>query len=470
MTDVPSTSLQESILAALIFDEKAGAAIAAQITPAHFDETYREIAERVLEYRRKYGRGPGVAHLDDLFDKRLQENNRPSRTRRLLTDLVSLASELNGDYVVARTQTFVREQQLKGALVEANARWEQGGEALAPEIEGILHTALKFRSQTLDAGTFFSASDHSLRFLDRKPTDGISFGIDELDDINLALHPKEMTLYIGPKGTGKTWAAVHIGKQAVHVAHKRVVHITCEVSEEIILQRYCQAFFNAATNPSEFARTTLDFDDNHKLISFRTHAAVPKWDFTSSDARKELRKLITPYGTRFSRRLVIKNFPAGTLTIPHLEAYLDFLEQEHKFQPNLLIVDYPDLMKQDTKDLRISLGRTFVSLRGILADRNMAGFFPTQGNRTSLKAERVRSSMVSEDISKINTADIVLTYSCTEAEEERGLGRLYVEHSRNSRDNVTVVLSQSYATGQYVIGSALMTPAYWETLKAEPED
>ncbi len=178
---------------------------------------------------------------------------------------------------------------------------------------------------------------------------------------------------------------------------------------------------------------------------------------------------MAPWGTRLGR-LVIKAFPSGTLTVSHLEAYLDYLEQEHKFQPNVLIVDYPDLMAQDAKNYRISLGRTFVDLRGMFVDRNIAGFCPTQGNRSSLRAEKVRSDMVSEDITKVNTADIVLTYSRTEEEEQRGLGRLYVAHARNARDGATVILTQSYATGQFVLDSALMQSAYWEILKAEPED
>lgn len=473
MGDYLPPSLQESILAILIFEEKAGSIIAAQVSPKYFDESYREIAERVLDYRRKYSRGPGLVHLDDLFDKRLGDNNRPTKTRRILTQLAALSTELNVDYIVSQTQTFIREQQIKAALVAANARWEQGGEKVAPDIEGILHNALRFRTQTLDAGTFFNDLHKSLRFLDRSADDGVPFGIDELDRAKLALRSKEMTLYIAPKGTGKTWAAVHVGKQAFK-ARKRIVHITCEVSEEIVLQRYCQSFFAAATRSGSFVRTTLDFDDDNddgfkKLLGFRTNKVFPNWDFTSPEARKELRSRMTAWGIRL-HRLVIKEFPSGTLTLPHLEAYLDFLMQEHKFQPDVLIVDYPDLMAQDSKNYRISLGRTFVDLRGILVDRNMAGFCPTQGNRSSLRAEKVRSSMVAEDISKINTADIVMTYSRTEAEEERHLGRLHVAHARTTGDGMTVILTQSYATGQYVIASAPLQSIYWEILKTEPQE
>src|SRR6266566_196140 len=114
MNDTAPRPLQESILAALIFDDRAGAAIAAQVIPAYFDDSYRVIAERILVYRRKYGKAPGGAHLDDLFDKHLFDQK--SHTRQLLMDLAGLSRSINPDYVLSRTNQFVREQNIKAAL------------------------------------------------------------------------------------------------------------------------------------------------------------------------------------------------------------------------------------------------------------------------------------------------------------------------------------------------------------------
>lgn len=468
MTDTAPTSLQESILAVLVFDERAGAAVAAQVLPQHFDESYREIAEKVLAYRRKYGRGPGRAHLDDLFDKRLQDNNRPSRVRRLLMDLAGIAPELNAEYVLARTQRFVREQQLKAALVEGNSRWEQGGDDVAVDLEGILHKALKHRATSLDAGTFLG-NERALRFLDRDDSWGISYGISQLDDIKLSMRPKEMTLYIGGKGTGKTWACVNVGKQGIK-AGRKVLHITNEMSEELIAQRYLQSLLAAATHSDKFIRTTFEFNRKGSLIDMPVNKRMQaERNILAPDARKFLRQEMKKRDTIWNR-LVIKEFPSGSLTLSQLEAYLDFLEQEHKFHPNLLIIDYPDLMAQDAKNYRISLGRTFVGVRGILVDRHMAGFCPTQGNRSSLRATKVSTDMVAEDISKLHTADTVLTYSRTEAEKERNLARLFVGNARNQRDGAVILLSQSYDSGQYVIDSTWMQQSYWDILKAEESD
>jgi hypothetical protein len=118
----------------------------------------------------------------------------------------------------------------------------------------------------------------------------------------------------------------------------------------------------------------------------------------------------------------------------------------------------------------VSLGRTVEELRGLAGKRNLALVCPHQGNRSSLGARRVRSNMAGEDVSVVQTADTVFAFSRTDAEERLGLGRLSVEHVRNRRGGLTLVLSQAYGIGQYVLSSADMQQAYWEKLKKLDRD
>jgi hypothetical protein len=469
VTETAPRPLQESILAALIFNDRAGAAIAAQVIPAYFDDSYRNIAERVLTYRRKYGKAPGAAHLDDLFDKHLFDQK--SHTRQLVMDLAGLARGINADYVLSRTNQFVREQNIKAALVASNMRWEQGGDDLAPSVEDILYKALRFKAETFDAGARLNDTKRVLKFLDRNTAEGIPFGIPELDRFGIALRPTEMTLYVGGKGTGKSWACVHVGKQAIKLGDKTVLHLSCEMSEELTIERYIQSLFSAATDPDSFEQSIFRFTRTGQLEKIEIHKTKPQYHFHDPEIRQVIRGLIQPFGARLGN-VIIKRFPSGMLTISELEGYLDFLDYEFKFQPDLLILDYPDLMAQDSKNYRITMGRTFVDLRGLLVARHMAGFFPTQSNRIGMKASKVTTDMISEDISKAFTADNVLTYSRTEEEKKRNLARLYVSHARGKRDGQTIVISQSYTTGQYVLqgGSMLQTEAYWDVIKSNPNE
>jgi replicative DNA helicase len=461
--------LQESILAALVFDEGHGAIIAAQVRADHFDEQYREIAKRLLGYRQRYGRAPGQAHLDDLFGTELLTNNkRAPRLRRVLTNLTLQSEGLNAEYVASRTQHFIRSQQLKLALVRGSERYMQGGDEAVDEVEGILAEALRFRSQTMDAGTFMNDPDKALAFLKPEEEQGYTLGIKELDKLGIMLAPKEFMLYIGPKGSGKTWACIHVGLKAL-LQKASVLHVTLEVSEEITAGRYLQMLFGMAKHEGQVSQSLLELDELGRLVGFTTKKRTPKLVMSDPNIKRELRQRMKKWGAKLGR-LVIKEFPTGSLKVAQLIGYLDYLEMTHGFVPNVLIVDYPDLMHFNKDNYRIALGTVTEELRGIAVERRLALFAPSQGNKQTMGARYVRSKDVAEDVRKVNTADNVITYSQTDGERRQGLARLHVAHARNNESGDTVLITQSYATGQFCMDSALMQKAYWDRLKAVTGD
>jgi len=150
-----------------------------------------------------------------------------------------------------------------------------------------------------------------------------------------------------------------------------------------------------------------------------------------------------------------------------LRGYLDSLEMSRRIVPDLLLVDYADLMSIGTRDYRHELGNLYKDLRGLAVSRNIAVATASQSNRSSLDAKIITGGSVAEDFSKIATSDVVLTYNRTEAERTIGTARLWVEKGRNDADKFTLLISQNYATGQFCISSTRMMPRkYWEAVKA----
>lgn len=463
--EVLTESLQEAVLAVLTFDQKYGALISAQVQPEHFDGIYNEIATAVLAYRKRYNKPPGRAHLENLFSKaKVDPGDRKTHSlRRALVALANQAEGINAEYVAGRAEDFIRAQNLKSALLAANERYMQGGDDLVDEVERILHGALKHKQTTLDAGTFLNDVGKAFEFLN-KADEFCSLGIPELDRLELGLVPKQLLLYIAPKGTGKSWFSVHAGRQGL-MQKQKVLHVSLEMGETLVIPRYYQSFFGISKRSDPVPKVEFELDELNRLAGFKIGRLKPKLSFSDPEIRKFLRAKVQHWGARFGR-LVVKAFPSGSLTVPQLEGYLDYLELTHNFIPTVLIVDYLDLMRQDIGNLRASLTKTVVDLRGLADKRNLALVAPTQSNRSGIGAKKVSSTNVSEDIGKVFTADTVLSYSQTEEERKFGLARLTVEHARNSETGACVLLAQSYATGQYVLESAVLTNAYWERLNA----
>jgi hypothetical protein len=443
----PAASLQESILCALAFYVEQGAAIAAQVSVEHFDAPYQILAERLLDYRRTQGAPPGRAHLDDIFAEQLTGKDAP-QYRKLLFALVHLSDHLNARWVAEQTGAWIQEQRLKGATLAAADIFSGGGRDIAEQVRTLFHEAITVGAPQLDPGLRLTDTARAFRFLDRNE-DGVPLAIEPFDKAGLAFVPQQMFMYIAPKGTGKTWFAVHCGKQAL-LYGKTVLHVTLEISDADVAARYYAALFGVAREAHPLPQRRFRRDALGNLDKARWVKRTPKFFWRDPAVRSLLGKELGRWGVRLGR-LIIKEFPAGSLTLAQLEHHLDYLAFQQNFVPDCLIIDYPDLMRIDAKDLRIGLGRLYVGLRGLAARRNLMLITPTQGNRKSLEARRVRSSNVSEDITKVQTADVVMTYSASSDERKQGLGRLLLEHARGMEDKLYCMIAQNYAMGQFCV-------------------
>lgn len=463
MADRLTASLQESILALIALDDKKGHVAAGLLDPKFFDESYREFAERIITHHKQHGKAPGKAHLDDLVDDVLSnpKHKKFQHYTRLIQGVLSVAENLNADYLLTRINDFSRRQVLKAATIEAADFFQQQGNSgtLITDVENVFHKALRFQAESIDAGVFLSDKNRALAFLDIL-NESYYTGIPALDERGFGPTPKEMLLLIAAKGSGKSWFCVDQARRCLMQGAK-VIHISLEMSEPRVIQRYFQNFFAIAKRTETFNVADFKFDreDPKVLDAIKYHERRTEMTLDDASIKKYLRGRISEWGTKFDR-LIVKSFPMSFLTIPKLEAYLDSIELTHKFVPHVLIIDYPDLMWTDRRDPRVSLGLTYQELRGLLQRRNIAGIFPTQSNRKGWDAKTIRGSMVAEDATKLMSADMVLILSRTQEEKDRGLARLFVEKSRNDEDQFTILLSQSYRTGQFVLASTRMSLGY----------
>ncbi len=186
--------------------------------------------------------------------------------------------------------------------------------------------------------------------------------------------------------------------------------------------------------------------------------------------RGKLEAKIDKWGARLLDHIYIKQFPTGQMTVPMLQAYLDNLEATQGFLPDLILVDYPDLMSISKDNYRLGLDDVYKALRGLAVTRNVALAVVSQSHRQAAKAKQVGAENVAEAYSKIATADTVITYTQTKGEQKLGLARLHVAAGRNDADKITVVISQQYGTGAFVIDSNLMVGNYWAMLPSGEDD
>lgn len=246
---------------------------------------------------------------------------------------------------------------------------------------------------------------------------------------------EELTIVVGGAGKGKTAFLVNLGYNAL-LQGKNVLYLTLEVSKYRIYQR----IWSLATG------LTLDaiLTDPQKAIErIRNHKLRKMWG-----------------------KLRVIESPRGMVTTVNIESYLDFLYLEKKFIPDMLIVDYGDLLKplrtydSDWKEV----GQIFVDLRRLAVKKRLAVVTASQLNRDGAKKPLARGIDISRSWSKVADADVVLVINRNEEDDKRGRMRILVDKNRNYLSGVLVEVTVDFE--KMKIGETLKT----EEVREEAED
>lgn len=457
-----SGALQENLLCLLVFSDQYCKLVRGAVTPHLFESAvYKEVASHAITFIDQFGEA-AKEHISDSLEDILKGDDKRKATsyKRLLENLFIASSAINAEYVISQLQRFVRQQSMKAAILRAVEQIEDGK---VDEAELELQRGLNTQVVSFDMGVSLGDPKQSLHFLDDniKP---LMTGIDELDKRGIGLVKKEQTVFMAPPGVGKSWGMIHMGKWAI-LQRQTVVHITLEMSADRVAQRYIQAFFSVSNRDSRVRMPRMTKDSSGGMTDV-FYEDIERLSLRDHNIRDKLRQKIE---REFRRRpkLIIKQFPTSTLTVPQLNAYLDGLERYHKIIPDVVIIDYPELMALDTTDLRIAVGNNNKLLRGIAVARNHAQLIASQSNRSGAQARMVESIHAGEDFSKIATADTVITLSQTNAEKKLGLARLFTAKARNEEGGFITLITQAYAVGQFCLDSAhLGSSDYWSYVAA----
>lgn len=453
----------QNLVTLLALDPVNGKIVAQLIEPELFEGPLREISSRLVKFWREQKTCPGPAHLFDLFADILDKSDRQARVyRRILQSIGTLGEAINAQYVIDDLRKTSRRQKMKAVLLQA-AEIAQQENIDIEEGERLLAEFVRAREFNFEPGLKLSDVDKVIDQLELQASE-FTTGIEELDRGHVVPARGTVMLFLAPTRRGKSWFLCNIGKHGL-LQRKNVLHVSLEMDAAQTMQRYYQALFSIPKHPTEIDVFDIDRAANGQFDGATSHRIVRrKHTFEHKNIRKYLKMKLRPWikDRRIHERLRVVRFPTGQLTVAQLRAYIDMLESVDGFTPDLCILDYVGIMATDAKNHRVSLGRVFEDFRGLCIERNMAGVTAQQSSKSGEEAYQVAITHVAEDWSLIATADVALTFSQTPAERARGLARLWVGKARGEADEWGVVLSQSYALGQFALQSARLGKPYHE--------
>ena len=215
-------------------------------------------------------------------------------------------------------------------------------------------------------------------------------------------------------------------------------------------------------------KTRYTLESKHLVC---THCRKEVGDFIPSvwydyEKRKKfsiggLKRMIKSFSTMYGKdnwRLI--HHPIKTANIGDIKRDLDLLEYQENFIPDVVIIDYADILKPEDSRLvgREGINETWMSLKNLAQTRNCLVVTATQSNRSSFDKKNVSVTDTSEDIRKIAHVDLMGVLNQTREEKRAGIMRFGIVAHRHKyfEDLMQVqVLQELKNTGQPFLDSEI---------------
>lgn len=462
------------ICVGLIVSDKVIRQLAPILDPNFFTARYtKTVAEWCLEFYEKFDKAPR-AHIQNIFEAAKRDFLEDDQADLIEALLVSLNQQLmeeqaqfNEDYVLEEAEKYIKSRKAmmlcedvsallsKGQILEAEGRLAGYNIPTRPTAEGDSIFEPEFWHE--------EEEEHSILF--RLPG--------YLDDLIGPIERDSFISILAPEKRGKSWWLLEMGLRAFRArcnvvflscgdmtkkqVRRRLRHMLTNVDpkrpKEVVLTPVLDCWHNQQgkcplgeeTDPvliggmgkQKKVGTLEDFPDHvpcskclekeklNKYYFGRPWYVQQKLKDIAKDietARKALHKRAP------SKRFQLFCFPPATVSVAHIRAHLDILQQQKDFIPDVIIIDYADILlpeqKSERKDVRHQINDTWMALRSLSQERNCAILTATQAKGEAMKSAQVKQWDASEDKRKLAHVTAMIALNQTPAEKRAQVMRV----------------------------------------------
>lgn len=400
-------SFQIKVLAAMFTDRTFLQQIADIIQPGYFESESNEwILDVVLTHFRTYKTPP----TKDVLKVKVTEIEHDVLKVAVVEQLKEVFRYMESDdlsFVKDEILKFCKNQEIKHAIMDSVNLLKNGN---YDEIKTKIDSAMKAGADT-DIGHEYK-SQVALRY-NEAARHTITTGWDVVDDLmDGGLAPGELGVVMAPAGIGKSWLLINIGANAIRNG-KNVVHFTLELNENYVGQRYDSVI-----------------------------TGIPAQNL------KNYQEDIENKMSHISGELVIKYYPTKSVGVMALKAHIEKSAMVGK-APDLVIVDYADLLKVSAKDKHEALEELYEELRGMAGEYGVPVWTATQAGRSALEDDIIEADKIAASYGKVMVSDFIMSLSRKVQDKLSGTGRVHIVKNRFGPDGMTLPSKINTNNGQF---------------------
>lgn len=379
--------------------------------------SHQKLYSKLVEFFLHYKKLPTDDQLLEEIKKELKQNELFSDYRDELTAVNDLDEKAidNQEYYLDLVEEFAKEQAIKDAILKSVDHLKKKNfDAIETEVRDAFAV-----NRNVDLGTdYFSGIKERWDRLNsatlvpkfRTPFETLNEALEG------GLAHKEMAMVVAPPGVGKSLFLANQAARSVLDGYN-VLYVSLEMAEDRVAQRLDSIF--TRIQQRELSNRVDDIEKRLDIIN-------KQW--------------------KDRGRLVVKEFPTKRLSVTGLRAFLNQIKNYEDFEPDVLIIDYLELMKTD-KEMAEYQGqeRLAQELRGVASEYECLVWTATQTNREGKKVNIITDAELADSYGKIRVCDLVFSINQTEQEFDSGSARLYLMKSRNGRARFIVPIGIDYS-------------------------
>lgn len=394
---------QIRLIAQLLTDNKFANSILDIVNPNYFeDEHLRVIASEIKDAYEDNEVIPDISSLEFRLVERVKNEFTIGFLKTQLEQIKN--ANLNDTIKVQKiAMDFCKQQEAKKAVSKVQKLIETGTDDWS-QIEQIFKKVLEIGDQKDDGIDVFDNILDVLADDFRKP---IATGINGLDEVmDGGLSKGELAVILAPFGVGKTTMITKIANSAKNVG-LNVLQIFFEDNPKVIQRKHLTCWMEG--------RLTLNELNDHKD------------EILELAKRKKSEAGV----------LKLKKFASNGTTIPMIKQYIRKLIAQG-FRPDIVLVDYIDCIEPSKRvdDVNVGEGQVMREFETMLAEMDLAGWTAVQGNRSSIGAETVDSTMIGGSIKKGQIGHFIVSIAKTLEQKENGTANMAILKSRFGKDGI----------------------------------
>lgn len=490
------TSLEKSILTGMIISDRFLREVLPLYHPDLLEIPFGPIvAKWCLRHFDKYEEAPGIL-VQDIFDTWRRSNPEPEQVTYIEQFLATLSDEFergdkfNAEYLVDKTVQYFKARSLKLLSEDIKACLDDND---VEEAEKCLIDFRKVEKVLCEGVDVFDDEDAWREAFDTN-TDVLFTLPGALGKMMNEQFVRESLIgLMGIAKIGKTWNLEFLAMAAVKARCNVAMFQAGDLSQGQMMVRngiYITQRSNKKKYCGEILIPTLDCKHNQKDTCPNRRKRVNRISLQDTDGepmpfeeadklgyvpciecqnepkgpfkgavwhtkRRPVRPLTWQEAYKaaqeYKKRINAKRFKLSThanktLNVAKIETILDSWERLEGFIPDVIIVDYPDIMapeRKGNKETRDDSNETWMALSGLRQKRKCCVIVATQANGSAIKEESVGREHYANDRRKYDHCTAMYGLSQTAEEKRKGITRwgtiLAREDDWDSEHKVTVL-------------------------------